>query len=478
MLCYFLFMPRRHVLSSPRFTSFTGDKNNQENFAYLPTTLMSVENGVPIFGQWNYRILCNPIQGGLNLHDIMPLDNLASRLAHESTFDDYLLSRNARFHVNPENQQDVYKWGKLDELMSQIPGKDNHRANITDSVFGLTKYHLEMNEPLNTGFYNRWYRVREEGAMGSKTPLRGFSDRNLFVADSTQTRVAPMSVKVCKKRKRRKGRVCETVSKRVSYAIPLEIVFLTPLHKWNPFDVEYKGLHSSEAGLTVRADGRNGRHNLDKALNGTNSKNYYLTPVHFFSGGEVDKDTADTTRSSVGVLDRNGVVRSLKASGIRILLPEIRDVGVMRTRYPVMPVHAEGSPIWKEVEALRDVVMDMHKYLRYFQAQPGLTINDTAPPEPELRHVLLSTSSSNPAPVGLHAHTLQLTEAQAAKLMRKPKKRILVRTSEENGHSHLLAVKFDKNKQRFYYSLCDSSPRCFDGHPTVLESRTNSFLAP
>ena len=379
--------------------------------------------------------------------------------------------------MNPENQQDVYKWGKLDELMSQIPGKDNYRANITDSVFGLTKYHLERNEPLNTGFYNRWYRVREEGAMGSKTPLRGFSDRNLFVADSTQTRVAPMSVKVCKKRRgeragcaRLSPNACRTPSagNRLPDASP----------QVEPFRRGVQGLHSSEAGLTVRADGRNGRHNLDKALNGTNSKDYYLTPVQFFSGGEVDKDTADTTRSSVGVLDRNGAVRSLKASGIRILLPEIRDVGVMRTRYPVMPVHAEGSPIWKEVEALRDVVMDMHKYLRYFQAQPGLTINDTAPPEPELRHVLLSTSSSNPAPVGLHAHTLQLTEEQAARLMRKPKKRILVRTSEENGHSHLLAVKFDKDKQRFYYSQCDSSARCFDGHPTVLVSRPNSFLAP
>ena len=465
-------------MSSLRFTSFTGDKNNQENYAYLPTTIMGIDNGVPIFGQWNYRILCNPIQGGLNLHDIVPLDNLASRLAHETTFDEYLLSRNARFHINPENQQDVFKWGKLDELMSQIPGKDNYGASIEDSVFGLTKYHLEKNEPLNTGFYNRWYRVIEEGAMGSKTPLRGFSDRNLFVADTTQTRVAPMSVEVCKNRRRKKGRICETVSKRVSYAIPLEIVFLTPLHRWNPFDVEYKGRHSSEAGLTVRAKGRNGRHNPDKALNGTNSKDYYLTPVQFFSGREVDTDSADTTRGSVGVLDRSGTVRSLKASGIRILLPEIQGVGVMRTRYPVMPVHAEGSPIWKEVEALRDVVMDMHKYLRYFQAQPGLTFNETAPAEPEVRNVPLATSSSDPAPVGLHAHTLQLTERQAAMLKKRPKKRVIVRTSEENGHSHLLAVKFNRDSQRFYYSQCDSSPRCFDGHSTILESRTDNLVAP
>ena len=38
---------------------------------------------------------------------------------------------------------------------------------------------------------------------------------------------------------------------------------------------------------------------------------------------------------------------------------DIAGEGVLRTRYPIMPVDEEGAPVWKELEALRDVVMDM-----------------------------------------------------------------------------------------------------------------------
>nr|KAG5705259.1 hypothetical protein BaRGS_010710 [Batillaria attramentaria] len=251
--------------------------------------------------------------------------------------------------------------------MSQIPGKDNYLADITDNVFGLTKMEVDRNRRLNVGYYHRWYRVVEEGAMGEKTSRRGYADRNLFVAETTQTRVAPIKLESCKRRRNKK--VCTTLYKRITYAIPLEIVFSTPLHTWNPFNIEYKGSSKSELGKTVEADGRNGKRLPEKAFNGTNSKNFYLTPVHFFSGGEVGKDSADTTRKSVGVLDRDGVMRSLKPSGIRIFLPEIEGVGVLRTRFPIAPIHAEGSPIWKELEALRDVVMNMQKYHKYLYDQ-------------------------------------------------------------------------------------------------------------
>ena len=66
-------------------------------------------------------------------------------------------------------------------------------------------------------------------------------------------------------------------------------------------------------------------------------------------------DPADTTRAATGVLDRHGNVRLMKSSGFRTILPNIAGVGTLRTRYPLMPVYAEGSPIWKELEALRDL---------------------------------------------------------------------------------------------------------------------------
>lgn len=46
-----------------RFTSYTGRKDNLENFAYLPTTIMeTVNETTAVFAQWNYRILCHPLK--------------------------------------------------------------------------------------------------------------------------------------------------------------------------------------------------------------------------------------------------------------------------------------------------------------------------------------------------------------------------------------------------------------------------------
>jgi hypothetical protein len=54
------------------------------------------------------------------------------------------------------------------------------------------------------------------------------------------------------------------------------------------------------------------------------------------------------------VLDRNGVVRKTVASGNRIVLPSIGgDVGKVRTRYPIMPLHSDGQDTRKELDALK-----------------------------------------------------------------------------------------------------------------------------
>ena len=56
------------------------------------------------------------------------------------------------------------------------------------------------------------------------------------------------------------------------------------------------------------------------------------------------------------------VSRKVRASGTHVFLPYIKDVGIMRQRYPIFPVHGEGSSIWKEVNALREFVMDQQKW--------------------------------------------------------------------------------------------------------------------
>lgn len=53
------------------------------------------------------------------------------------------------------------------------------------------------------------------------------------------------------------------------------------------------------------------------------------------------------------MLDRQGVVRNVVASGNRIIIPDIPGVGKVRTRYPIMPLHSDGDATRKELEALK-----------------------------------------------------------------------------------------------------------------------------
>ena len=93
------------------------------------------------------------------------------------------------------------------------------------------------------------YKVTARGAMGLSTRQRGFSDENLFMAMTTQPKVAGMDLKDCNFVKRKE--VCNDYEQKWSYAVPLEIIYLTPLAKWNPYNIEYKGLPRSVAGKTV-----------------------------------------------------------------------------------------------------------------------------------------------------------------------------------------------------------------------------------
>ena len=64
------------------------------------------------------------------------------------------------------------------------------------------------------------------------------------------------------------------------------------------------------------------------------------------------------TPGAVYVLDSDGTERAVRAAGHRVFLPEIEGVGVIRQRYPIAPIYAEGNTIWKELEAVKDLVMD------------------------------------------------------------------------------------------------------------------------
>ena len=125
------------------------------------------------------------------------IDDLGSRLLYHHTIEEQVKTRAARFQVNPRNSnvwRDVKStFGFLDKLMGEIPGKDNYPNNLKDDALGQLAYSMDpekAGKPLNAGYYHRWYKVLQKGAMGVQTRHRGFSDPNLFVAMNTQDKVA------------------------------------------------------------------------------------------------------------------------------------------------------------------------------------------------------------------------------------------------------------------------------------------------
>ena len=459
-----------------RFTSYTGRKDNLENFSFLPTTIMEMINGtVPVFAQWNYRILCHPLSRDVPLNRLRVVDELHSRLPARRKYEEQTNTRAARFQVNP---RDVDRWYErfdsppftlLDQLMSEIPGKDNYQGNLTDKAFDLPAYTLDPKKSgkLNAGYYHRWFKVQARGAMGLARRHRGYADENLFVALNTQPRVAGMKLETCKRSWTPK---CKTISQKVSYAIPLEIIYLTPLNKWNPFDIEYKGSERYPLGKTVFKGGRNGGRTPDKAYNGTNSKKYYQTPSAFFSGQEVSTDAADTTQGSVGVLDKNGTVRVTRASGIRIFFPLINGVGVLRQRYPIMPVHGEGSAVWKELEAMKDLLMKSQTYF-YMYREPLWGSGGVMPTEPPTGEITLKMEDATKTPPGAHTHEITLTtdEVKAAFRFGRCYRKY---TTERAGHYHKITACLRDSKWLLTY--CDRSDdrpnktRCWDRHGMYL----------
>ncbi|CAL1549149.1 unnamed protein product, partial [Lymnaea stagnalis] len=130
----------------------------------------------------------------------------------------------------------------------------------------------------------------------------------LFVAETTQPLIAPVDITICAT-----ASSCTTKSSRFTYAIPLEIVYLTPLQTWNPYNLSNLSIppkNGRTGSLTIK----------EKAFNGTATKVYhYLTPASFYSSSTGEVDPADTTNGAVGVLDQTGKIRAVTASGIQVV---------------------------------------------------------------------------------------------------------------------------------------------------------------
>ena len=406
-----------------RFTSYTGRKDNLENFSFLPTTIMDISNDtIAVFSQWNYRILCHPLSRHIPLNRFRVVDEFHARFPARRKYEDQADTRAARFQLNPQVSAGTYTWDKferynnpkfllLDKLMSEIPGKDNYPGRLTDEAFDLPAHTIDPKKPgkkLNAAYYHRWFKVLEKGAMGQSIRHRGYADENLFMAMTTQPKVAGMKRKTCKKRRGKEH--CKTISQKYSYAIPLEIIYLTPLNRWNPFKIEYKGLANRPRGKTVSANGRNGEKPKKRPTMAQTVKSIIKTPSAFFSAKEVSTDPADTTQNSVGVLDKDGVVRIARTSGTRIFFPPISGVDICRQRFPIMPVHGEGSAVWKELQATKDILMKS-KTFGFTHREPLGGDSGVRPTQPA-KPLTLKMQDGTKDPPGAHSHEVTLTPRQ------------------------------------------------------------------
>merc|ERR1719204_1519211 len=112
--------------------------------------------------------------------------------------------------------------------------------------------------------------------MGSNIRRRGYSDRLMYMAQTTSKRVLPVSMIDCNG-----ANDCVYYNQRWTYAIPLEVIYLTPLHKWNPYGIPHYGKDTTFRNRMI-AENRDGGCKKRNALTGTTSDKFYRIPKDFF----------------------------------------------------------------------------------------------------------------------------------------------------------------------------------------------------
>jgi len=412
-----------------------------ENTAQLPSALLYMNGSRPVFGHWNYRIMTAPLNRDLPLNRFRVVDDLSSQLRSTPlNLTQLAEARAGRFQLNLADEDEwtaASDFGTnsqtlLEQLMSAIPGKDNFPGKLQDTswqpgaVLDCTK-----DEPLNTAYYSRCFRAEQAGAMGRKLYNRGFSDPNFFAAMTSHPEVAPMERPEGAKSKPR-----PELRQRWTYAIPLEIIYTTPLLSWNPLDLPFSETCQENKGRYGSPS------DPSRAFVTTcDKKAFAQTPLSFFSdeGPKIrDKESADTTKNAVGVYDKKGELHLVRQSGHWLILPKIEGVGAIRLRYPIAPVHEEGSTTWKELKALSDITFyeqrDTHKVL-----------------EREEGTVMLQLTTANS-----HEHTIYLKKWHVRNLYAG--KTVRVTSSADYGHAHTLKLKWNEQTGYTFSNLSPDEP--------------------
>eukprot|EP01060_Flectonema_neradi_P018700 TRINITY_DN255_c0_g2_i1.p1 TRINITY_DN255_c0_g2~~TRINITY_DN255_c0_g2_i1.p1 ORF type:complete len:1105 (+),score=243.10 TRINITY_DN255_c0_g2_i1:106-3420(+) len=496
----------------------SGQKNSAENLPFLPTCFRAMndkESGdtfEPKTAQWFYRILCKKIATDIPTGRFRVKNELhiQFRESRPKTREDLATTTRALYDLNPTREGDFdikNPWPKgktthefLDTLMEDIVGFDGpNQGHLTDEAFGPMCATWDGKEELNSAKYSRYYAHKKKDAMGRTGKKRSFNDL-LFAAQTTNKRVSPMTVcsevasedmtdsgdagrqSKCQSLKSKDecdaypkweanevgnnatgakcywGRNCvykKCWEQRWTYAIPLEVVFQTPLTNWNPYNIDY--FERGDASYDEVTKGRNGK--KGSPYRGTNQANFYRTPSSFFKNPE-QVDPADTSGSTTYVADRGGTEREVRASGHWIIFPEIEGIGKIRQRYPIFPVHEHGSTIWKESKAIEELIMG-----RDGKQEVKDIISET---RAEAYGTELRLTDG-----GGHTHQIHISPAEVLKLETGVITEITKTSSEANAHTHKVSLGYDRTKphgQEWSVKWCSQTA---DNCPWSIKSAGN-----
>ncbi|GFN87049.1 hypothetical protein PoB_001355500 [Plakobranchus ocellatus] len=330
----------RDLSDKARADAYLGsDFNLKHDGASLPVTILGVDDAThkPLYAQWNYRVLCQPLKDDLPTAHLKPVEDLAYRQRRKIRAMSLQLYRGSRYIVDANPEDVPQKKMTMDDLVAQVPGLDGIGGKLNEQSFG-------RENTGNLAYYNRAY-PSDKDAMNYYDELRGFSDGNMYVALTTQKRVAPLIVTECSS----SGTNCVESRIRASWMFPLEVIYMTPLQRWNPYNVPHSsGDWSTYAGTSTGKT-------PEKAFLGTHDRNFYRFPSKVFDIlRPTDRVTADSHASGRYIKNEKGEVAHMAASGPRAILPYIDGVGETRLRYPVAPLHEEGTGVWEELDGFID----------------------------------------------------------------------------------------------------------------------------
>lgn len=354
----------------------------------------------------------------------------------------------------------------------------------------MTKFD-DPDETLNTAKYSRYFSYDHTDAMGRQQQMRGYNDQNLFAAMTTSNDVA--GLKVCDEADTEK-----CWEQKWTYAVPVEIVYLTPLENWNP--------HNLQLFETKNAfNSYQNENNLDGSESApyvgyADKDNFIKTPVEFFSsfGG---RDLADTGRAYF-VDGADGTPVQVVASGTRIITDDIGDsVGPVRLRWPVFPIHDHSTLAFREVSAverkvkienerlndkverLENLVADLVNLISTSNTFDNLSsgasnIDVGGTSETGEEYIGKWTQSTYPVPLlitgpgfGGHTHDIWCDWNCFRSLMNG--ETIVVTSEDWDGHTHDFTFKLHEDNAHIVFEGCSNCAAMSDPHSSISIAEEN-----